>query len=57
MKISSRLFAASVLTITGTLICLPAFSKAKTVKVTVRVDSEEPGYEGFRAMDGNPQTR
>ncbi|MDP7303877.1 MAG: hypothetical protein QGG09_12295, partial [Pirellulaceae bacterium] len=28
----------------------------KTVSVTVRADSEAPGYEGHRAMDGNPST-
>jgi hypothetical protein len=33
-----------------------ALGAPKTVTVKVRVDSEAPGYEGFRAMDGNPQT-
>mgnify|MGYP000162136988 CR=1 FL=1 len=28
----------------------------RVVTVKVEVDSESPGYEGFRAMDGNPET-
>jgi len=31
-----------------------AAAKTKTVIVKVRVDSAAPGYEGYRAMDGNP---
>jgi len=31
-------------------------AETKTVKVEVRVDSENSGYEGYRAMDGNPAT-
>ena len=44
----------------GTLLCVcavlsvPAFGKPKVVRVTVRVDSQAAGYEGARAMDGNP---
>jgi len=34
----------------------PAPGKVKTVTVKVRVDNEAPGYEGVRAMDGNPAT-
>jgi len=33
-----------------------ALAAPKSVTVKVRVDSEAPGYEGFRAMDGNPQS-
>jgi len=31
-------------------------AQTNTVSVDVWVDSENPGYEGFRAMDGNPRT-
>ncbi|MFH1269097.1 MAG: discoidin domain-containing protein, partial [Planctomycetota bacterium] len=33
-----------------------AFSETKTVTVKVSVDSQAPGYEGFRAIDGDPNT-
>jgi hypothetical protein len=33
-----------------------ATAEIKTVMVTVRPNSEAPGYEGYRAMDGNPDT-
>jgi len=32
----------------------PATAQAKTVKIDVRVDSQAPGYEGHRALDGDP---
>ena len=40
------------------LLLLGATGQAATkpVMVQVRVDSENPGYEGFRALDGNPKT-
>jgi len=38
------------------LIGSATFGKGETVSVKVRVDSQAPGYEGHRAMDGNPQT-
>ena len=28
----------------------------KAVQVKVRVDSDAPSYEGFKALDGDPQT-
>jgi len=51
-------FPAIVLVaVTGcSLVCAPAAAKPKIVKVKVRTDSENPGYECYRAMDGNPQT-
>jgi len=33
-----------------------AAAEVKTVMVTVRPTSEAPGYEGYRALDGNPDT-
>ena len=33
-----------------------AWAKPATVIVKVRVDNESDGYEGYRAMDGNPAT-
>ncbi|MEE9603155.1 MAG: discoidin domain-containing protein, partial [Thermoguttaceae bacterium] len=52
----SRFFVAPLLAIA----CLPVtqrvFAETKTVTVKVSVDSEAPGYEGFRALDGNPET-
>ncbi len=33
-----------------------ALAKVATVKVNVRVDSQAGGYEGNKAMDGNPQS-
>jgi len=36
--------------------CASAPAESKVVKVKIRVDSQAPGYEGFRAMDGNPAT-
>ena len=40
----------------GVLLGGPAFGQTKTVTVKIRVDSAAPGYEGFRAMDGDPNT-
>jgi len=51
-----RLSAASVLMLACVLIAAAAFGKPKTVTVKVEVDSAAAGYEGYRAMDGNPQT-
>ena len=45
-----ELLAAAMVTI---LCVSPGFGAAKTVSVKVRVDSEAPGYEGYKAMDGN----
>ncbi len=36
------------------LSCLSVVAAPKVVQVKIRVDSENAGYEGFRAMDGNP---
>jgi len=33
-----------------------AMAADRVVTVKVEVDSESPGYEGYRAMDGNPET-
>ncbi len=38
------------------LLCAAALAETKTVMVDVRVDSEHPGYEGFRALDGDPNS-
>jgi len=38
------------------LVSALAQAETKTVTVKVRVDSENPGYEGFRALDGNPNS-
>ena len=40
------------------LVCGAAFGKAKPKVVTIKIttDSETGGYEGWRAMDGNPKT-
>ncbi len=35
---------------------MPAVGAAETITVYVRVDSEASGFEGYRAMDGNPAT-
>jgi len=35
---------------------VPAQGAVKTVLVKVTVDSQHGGYEGYRALDGNPQT-
>ncbi len=37
-------------------VATPAEAEVKTVLVTVRPNSEASGYEGYRAMDGNPST-
>jgi len=51
---NSRLLVPSVLAAVYALIGAPAVGETKTVKVKIRVDSEAPGYEGAKAMDGNP---
>ncbi len=48
-----------LLTVICGLVAVPNFAADKAdkiVTVQVRVDSEASGYEGFRAMDGNPET-
>ena len=44
----------------GAIILVPALglalAKVATVKVKVRVDSQAAGFDGAKAMDGNPQT-
>ncbi len=50
----NRFVSTTVLIISFALICVPAFGKPKIVKVKVHVDSQAPGFEGFKAMDGNP---
>jgi len=44
----------SVALIFVALAVAPAASRVKVVRVTVRADSEAPGYEAVKAMDGNP---
>ena len=51
-----RLLLVAILAIACPLLASPASGEPKTVTVTVRVDSENGGYEGFRAMDGDPAT-
>ena len=36
------------------LACATAFGEDRVVDVKVRADSEHPGSEAFKAMDGNP---
>ncbi len=45
--------AMSLMVLTATS---AAGAEARTVTVEVRVNSEAPGYEGYRAMDGDPAT-
>jgi len=54
--VNRKLSAACILTILGLLSAAPALAAVKTVMVRVSVDSESPGYEGFRALDGNPES-
>jgi len=51
-----KLSRLAILAAACTLPALAAMAKPKTVRVEVRVDSENPGYEGFRAMDGDPKS-
>jgi len=46
----------SVLILACLLIPATAFGKPKTVTVKIEVDSAHPGYEGWRALDGNPRS-
>ncbi|MAG93640.1 MAG: hypothetical protein CMJ48_07815 [Planctomycetaceae bacterium] len=53
----SRLsFLAVLLVAFPSLIGSDVRAADKTIRVDIRVDSEHAGYEGFRAMDGNPET-
>ncbi len=45
-----------ILMLAATLLCSTTLAKPKVVKVKVTVDSEAPGYEAYRAMDGDPAT-
>jgi hypothetical protein len=51
-----KLSVTALLTAACSLLAAPALAQSKRVMVEVRVDSENPGYEGFRAMDGDPAT-
>ncbi len=52
-----RSFFLSVLTIAlCAWTCTQACGEPKTVIVKVRVDSQSPGYEGYKALDGDPAT-
>lgn len=42
--------------LTAGALAASAAAEVKTVMVTVRPNSEASGYEGYRAMDGNPKT-
>jgi len=53
---NSKLVLTSIVVLACTLTAAPGFGKTKTVFVKVRADSEAPGYEAERAMDGNPAT-
>ncbi len=53
-KMNRRRFITPVLMIACMLLSLPALGKPKTVKVKVKVNSQAPGYDGAKAMDGNP---
>ncbi len=51
---SSKVLSAAIALIAASLAVAPAAGRVKIVMVTVRADSEAPGYEAARAMDGNP---
>ena len=51
-----RLYRISCLLLALLATSAVALGETKTVKVRVHVDSEAPGYEGYRALDGNPDT-
>ena len=51
-----RLLTLAVLVLACVLTGATAFAKPKTVTVKVQVDSAAAGYDGWRALDGNPQT-
>ncbi len=53
-----RFVAGSILALVAlALVCGgTALGETKIVKVKIKVDSQSPGYEGYRAMDGNPAT-
>jgi len=53
---SRRLLSASALVAACAMLAAQAHGKPKVVQVTVRVDSQAPGYEGSRAFDGNRAT-
>jgi len=53
---SRRLLSASALVAACAMLAAQAYGKPKVVQVTVRVDSQAPGYEGSRAFDGNRGT-
>ncbi|MBN2475824.1 MAG: discoidin domain-containing protein [Pirellulales bacterium] len=53
---SYRFTAVSAVLALSTLLCGQAFGAPETVQVRVRVDSEAPGYEGYKALDGDPAT-
>lgn len=53
MKVDVFLRLACLLSVAA---ALPTAVQGKTVEVTVRANSEAPGYEAYRALDGNPKT-
>ena len=53
---NGRRLSCSILAAACVLSGARAFGQTKTVTVRVRVDSDTAGYEGFRAMDGDPRT-
>ena len=50
-----QLLFSTLAAITVGLLCPPVLAE-KTVSVTVRTSSEHPGFEAYRAMDGDPGT-
>lgn len=53
---SFRTLAKWLLTAASCSLAAAALAADKAVTVQIRVDSESTGYEGFRAVDGNPET-
>jgi len=51
---ANKSFLVLIPAVVLSLVGAAALGETKTVIVKVRVDSESPGYEGFRALDGNP---
>jgi len=49
-------FIVVIVLLAGLAAYMPAFAESKVVTVKVLTDSEAPGYESYRAMDGDPRT-
>ena len=56
MRIRKNVVVASSVALALMLACASASGEDRVVNVKVRADSEHPGNEAFRAVDGNPGT-